>query len=283
MERCEHLLKLVVKYDLYIDTVSILIPFGKNSFSLPEARTLNWGKIVPGETQAQDYYLLLRLQQPSRALIAYITRTAPDHIVTRVDISADFVTGNRDDADRLLGFQYRHLTQRRRRRGLRIRVIGRVISGRTIYLRKASAPRNLVMYARPSKFTGDPVAHLEWRFSRARTCKAIGVRKIGDLLNFDVAAAIYKTCQLSTFDMRKLERRLQACRHSAQVDRACAANLVKARLLKALPDKYETSEWNDLPVQECLDHFTLFQNCAVHVPISALIKMPLHPDWTLTD
>jgi hypothetical protein len=272
--------KIVNGIDVYIDTIVVLLYRDTNDFSLAHAKIINRGKIVPTKTNVYDCYLLLRIHQPSKQLIEYIRGTAPKHVVCRVDISIDFRADDHDRARQILSFLYRHVTPTRRKRGLRVRII----KGQTIYFSPAGAPRNIVMYPRRSKFSGIPVAHFELRFSGARRCKAIGIRLIDDVFTFDVADAISRTCRLSAVILPKLERRL--LRRNEPGRQRLSSRLVekvKATFLHSLPNTFEDPEWDDLPVQECLDRYPrLLRGCVVHLPVKALIKTTFRIDWDLS-
>jgi len=182
----------------YVDTVSVLV---RKPLSLSRLRRHNRGQVIAYKSRARDcgYAYGYRVQQPSVPTLEYISTCHPDHLVTRFDLAVDFIVGSADDQSALADFLKQHLTQPWR--GKRDRT---VYEG-TLYFGPASTRRNVAVYLSRSKITGQPVVHLELRYSAA-ACRRRGVHRIGDLSALDIEACIRRDIKLTAICWRTADR-----------------------------------------------------------------------------
>ncbi|WP_349365818.1 MAG: hypothetical protein ABL311_13925 [Nitratireductor rhodophyticola] len=161
------------------DTMELLILPGLPTPIELHAMKLNDGRLErsrearrtsPFQEQGEVWYL----QRPTQEVLLYfheLESTNPGFIkIYRVDVSVDFICRNKEAAAGVGNFLEYHLRQKWHGKW----------QGRTYknsrYSRPASKRRNVVFYSdRPSKITGDPCAHLEFRFNTLRKCREKGL------------------------------------------------------------------------------------------------------------
>ena len=106
----------------YIDTVHILLKHGINAGQLAQLKDLCkqngaavsfYGKWKPQAINPR-YERELHLQTPTNAVFAHLARNINQtYCVTRVDVSLDLITRNKQDAYEVLDFLQLHLCKRR--------------------------------------------------------------------------------------------------------------------------------------------------------------------------
>jgi hypothetical protein len=113
---------------------------------------------------------------PSAATIAELDRwQALYHgVVSRFDVAYDFPADMQD-------YIKTHAVLRWRRKGS----MKEFDNGGIYWISRPRTNRNLLLYMRESKVTGQPCAHFELRFHRASACRREGIRRASDLLMLD--------------------------------------------------------------------------------------------------
>jgi hypothetical protein len=127
----------------------------------------------------------VKLQQPSDEAITWLqNRYWSDDFerlkIVRLDYSLDLITSTKDDAISVRLFLEQHLIMRWHRDS------NVVDFNETIYYRKRKSNNNIAAYSKkPSKLTGQPCCHIDWRIIKAGTLKRLGINNLFDVLNVD--------------------------------------------------------------------------------------------------
>jgi hypothetical protein len=125
----------------------------------------------------------ITLLQPMREALEWLSRRN-DVLLNFAELSLDWVFASK--GDRIAAFRATACTlvkQHHRAQGIRFVGEGDNV---TLYTGPRTAPNVIVVYAdRPSKATGDPCLHLEWRAKGAAALRSAGIHAIRDLLDFD--------------------------------------------------------------------------------------------------
>ncbi len=149
----------------------------------------------------------IQLRQPSDAALRYLnTISQGDHLINYVEFALDFIVGDAFGAEQLHEFFDTHMIQRWRGKQ-------RPWScGTTSYNSGKRWVRNtFATYStRPPKSTSDMYCcHLEWRISKARTMRDIGITSLASLIGFDHRSFWEWRLQLRAIDYGKLGRAVQ--------------------------------------------------------------------------
>jgi hypothetical protein len=212
-----------------------------------------------------------RIHGASPETIENIERQWPDHIVSRFDLAIDFITSSSEDSTKLISFLRHHITQPWH--GRRNRLID---YKNTIYFDHKKAFRGIKLYPTISKIVGKPAAHLELKYSTARTCKLRKIHKISDLINLDLDKFLERDIKLSDINFTLAERIL--CRAAEEYAKLHHISLKAAREIieNKIFDRMNSSplSWEDFiryPIQTILDTYPPFRKCALHYNMLYLV------------
>lgn len=185
--------QLVVKKYAYIDTVVIWFHARINKTQLAEIiRRCDgsaWPEYLPMKFQPW-WSCKLTMQRPRDECFGYLAFLAfgflddvcRDYKINQLHIALDLCTEIQADAQAVNDFNATYLVKPWPGK----RKLGNY--GLTLYSAKPSKTQlrnNLVQYSdRPSKITGQPCMHLEWRCLNAGDVKRAGVQSFDDLINF---------------------------------------------------------------------------------------------------
>jgi hypothetical protein len=185
----------------YVDTVHLWL---KRPLS---EKKLEWLRRQCGHLHAETrsgpwklakYKQYLQLQQPNDSALQAIAER--QHHITRVDFALDWIFIDKDECNRAYRdfCRYNVVKFHSRRQGVRFVKTTRYTAGRT-------APNNLVVYAdKPSKVSGKPCLHLDWRIKGTQALKRAGISSVKDLIKFDHRAFWEERLRLCTIDPTKL-------------------------------------------------------------------------------
>jgi hypothetical protein len=172
----------------YFDTIAVWLDKKPSNKQLADLK--RWcGERHVEQKQAwwnPAYRCRLQLHQPTRLAFKLLVQLAESSkippCVNQVHIALDWIMKNLSEAQALDGFVDDHLVQKwQRKRGLKYHKNSRY-----------SAPpkpwrgqRTAVYADKPSRHTGQPCVHLEWRVNGAATIKRLGIEAPSDLPEFD--------------------------------------------------------------------------------------------------
>jgi hypothetical protein len=275
--RIDNMYGLIERTIIYIDTVHILVPHRLSSEEYDAIRTASRG--------AQSYRtqcpgrIAYHIQCPTARCLEQLDLIYPDHIVTRVDVAVDLLVANADTARALCAETRLIVTQPRhgKRKASDFET--------TRYLAGRGSPRNIAIYAdRPSKITNRPAVHIEIRYSGAHMCRRRGVRRAGDLLQFDPGAYLDRDIRLSAVNWEKVDRLIlaEACRQAAHrksqhrrrlsnlvddTDPRAITTSIKSLLQQRVARSGDPPSWGSsaVPVEDWLEVSPFIRDSAVHV------------------
>jgi hypothetical protein len=165
----------------------------------------------------------LTLYQPTDEVLKWLSRRN-DAMLNYVEFALDLVFPC--DEDRQAAFRaVVSMFVKRHHRNQKVRFVGEQIETATLYTGPRIAPHVAVAYAdKPSKVTGEPCVHIEWRAKGAAALRRVGIHNVRDLLNFDHRELWRDRLILCSIDRRKLGRsynkwRLKSRRQGAWVMR----------------------------------------------------------------
>lgn len=167
--------RLVVDSISYIDTLSIWIPkqiapgvpgptaeeiieeIISSGYAAPTSRP---DKFRRNTKPPKGYQRKVTLQRPTEDGLQYLEqRLAGRYLISRLHVALDLCTASQSDAEAVWKFIDAHMVKLYHR-DKHIRVV----AGQTKYHGRHRARNNLVVYAHwPSKVTGSPCCHVEWR------------------------------------------------------------------------------------------------------------------------
>jgi hypothetical protein len=151
----------------------------------------------------------LQLHQPSTDALRFLSRLLSKrriyHEINCVDVAIDYVFRTTQETLRFHKFLDVHFVKRWHRKH------------RLSYFRttRYTAQRrwvrnNVALYSdKPSRFTGDPCAHLEWRSRLKSAVRSIGVSNLSDLISFDHRGFWEKRMILERIDLPTLGRQFK--------------------------------------------------------------------------
>jgi hypothetical protein len=222
----------------YFDTVRILLRTGLSPRARAEIEKF-CGSLHYEPRRASDYLYRMTLNQPQPEALELIEENA-DHIVSRFDIAIDVPTQNSADATLLTSAIRRLAIQPRHGKRQSADVMAT-----TAYAASRGARRNYAAYGdKPSKVTGEPCSHIEFRFNGARACQMRGVRTCGDLLSYDTARYIDRDMKLGLIDWQRAFKILRR-QHPTKRPALCAA--IVARTFEALATPDHRPSFDDPP------------------------------------
>ena len=244
----------------YIDTVHVLLKHGINARQLAQLKVLCdqeraavsfYGKWKPRNVNPR-YERELHLQTPTNTVYAHLARNINQtYCVNRVDVSLDLITRNKQDAYEVQDFLQLHLCKRRPGKNMTTEY------ATTLYWSKPQTKldrygrikmirprRDIAAYSSlPSKITGQPCAHIDFRYFEAASCKR-RFRTFADLQMLNLTDFWAEHLWLRENDPIKLERqvvRLGGINHAARIRKHRAKALGKFIPLKVTPD--DTLRW----------------------------------------
>jgi hypothetical protein len=185
---------------IYIDTVVVL---AKGHVSHKHKDTLR--RLIGDDPIVHQSlcigYTHIRLHRPNIETIQYIVDNFPTQKISRVDIALDFIVSDTSNAALVSKAIMGALTMKWRRQG------NLVEFEETSYYDKKGKRRNIVTYHdRPSKITGEAVAHIEFRRFSASACRSIGLYSLKDILSADMVKAVQRHVKLSKFNWPLVEK-----------------------------------------------------------------------------
>jgi hypothetical protein len=198
----------VLKSATYFDTVKIYVdrPIDPVEKIWLEERCGSIGETGPLRYQPNRWPDGIVLRQPTDTALAYFEDGFNNYVLSRVDVSLDLMTRSYGDAEDLHAFIERRLVQPWHR-GIEpvVKYEG------TVYYKRAGGRNNLVQYSdEPSKVTGQPCVHVEWRMELADAIRRSGLTGTSDLIQLDKKAFFAKRLKLldlPTYDeLRKIGR-----------------------------------------------------------------------------
>jgi hypothetical protein len=250
---------------------------------------LTCGGIIPYRSKTGMHGV--RLHQPTKGSIAYISRCFPEHKVSRVDVALDLIAIGWTETGAIAARLNATMTQpwRGNRRTH--------TEKSTLYLAARTSRRNVALYAdRPSKVTGEPAVHVEFRYTGTAACKRRGIYHIGDLLNFDPGICLQRDMRISVLNLRKLDRLVAALarelemshtarrrRYAVGFDRRSMRRRIRGLICRVLADGDRFPEWHELehlPVQKCMDAGGLMRLAAEHVSGRVLVNKQQFLFWS---
>ena len=176
----------------YIDSVWILIRNddhfnNKDKAELEQSCRSVRSEIIDARQNrlGNKYGQRVKLQLPSDEAFLWLDKrycsNGDDRIlITRVDCALDYIVHNIIDAEELQGFFEAHLIQLWHRESVVNHYKG------TIYYRENGSRNNIALYPdKPSKITGQPCHHLEYKTIGADALRCINIFNITDLVDFD--------------------------------------------------------------------------------------------------
>lgn len=172
----------------YIDTVWILL--GERDGAAVR-REMDWLKSVCGSVRRERikrrrgalgtrFRFRLILHQPAGEALQFLHWLFVDKgksriVICRLDASLDLVVVDASAAVELQHYMEQCLVQRWHRGFV-------TIYKSTMYTRRRKSHNNIAIYSdRPSKITGEPCCHMEWRIVRARTLRGVGICHLQDV------------------------------------------------------------------------------------------------------
>lgn len=157
------------------------------------------------------YPVKITIHQPSHEAIQFLTGLFDEETparITRLDLAFDFCTNTIGDARKLQRYFRKHLFKGWHRPVHGIEAIG-LSEEVTDYIGYRNWRSKIVGYSdRPSKVSGLPCYHLEWRFQSHKAIIALGILSIDDLLFFNHRAFWETKLRLYEIDLVKLGKRL---------------------------------------------------------------------------
>jgi len=146
----------------------------------------------------------ITLHQPSQTALDLLSVVSEDRkmVINTVHVACDVFVDSVEEAQRLYDYFDRHFVQRWHK----TRCVD--YCGTTRYTKeRVWGTINVVMYAdRPSKITGGPCLHVEWRLSGKGLCADQEVGTVRDLMTFDLAAFCKRNMILEEVDWLLLGR-----------------------------------------------------------------------------
>lgn len=188
----------------YLDTVAIVAKEPLSSAAGKKLREMMGDRLILG-TSKSAYRYRITLHQPPRAALDVVAKVSRDHVVSRMDIAVDLIARTQQEAAEVGKFLEFHMTQKwHGERETRL-------EENTGYFGQRSTSRNIAVYSdRPSKTSGQPCVHVEFRFCGALSCQRIGVYSLGDITSLDPTTLIERNARLSIIVPKLLARRLDA-------------------------------------------------------------------------
>ena len=283
----------------YVDTIAISTPQPVPIRTREELERINPGAVHyrEGEWKHRQYMgeeyrfrlrSYLRIHQPSLATYDLVVKHLPNHKMSRLDLALDLLAKSQADAD-ILNDQLltRHVVQLWRRANW-----STLDYQDTIYYRHhepddrtTQRGRDIAVYSsKPCKLTGQPAAHLDFRFFGREACRRCGVLTAGDLVNFDRRARIRESFRLADIrwnraaelfdaEVRKYARRSR--RRPLPAFEAPARRLetlIARQLMGPDEDQPTWDEFMDYPVQKVLDAARFLRTSAIILPADRIVR-----------
>lgn len=158
-----------------------------------------------------SYPVQILIHQPSHEAIQFLTGLFEEQTparITRLDIALDFCSDTIGNARRLQRYFWKHLFKGWHRPVHGIEAIG-LSEEVTDYIGYRNWRSKIVGYSdRPSKVSGFPCYHLEWRFQSHKAIIALGISSIDDLLFFNHRAFWARRLRLYEIHYIKFGKRL---------------------------------------------------------------------------
>jgi hypothetical protein len=150
----------------------------------------------PSEQQYFD------LKQPTDAALHYLGDRG-DHISNYSEFALDWNFAEEEESEHAKSFLNQFLVKRWHRASQGIRFV----EGETRYTAAQQAATNLVSYAdRPSRITGEPCVHIEFRVRGQRRLERLGIRSAKDFVSFDHHGFWKQRLLLRTIDVERFGR-----------------------------------------------------------------------------
>ena len=168
-------------------------------------------------TKFVRYPVSVTFNQPTRDILleldSLLDMTVPVYI-NRVELALDVLTNTASDAE-VLQHRVARMVEKRWERN------GAFESSGTVYIGRGSGRSQMVLYSdRPSKVQrGRSCLHIEYRLRTVSKVREIGIRLVGDLVNFDHHLFWQQHLRLFQIDRAKLGKML-ARRYLNSRDRA---------------------------------------------------------------
>jgi hypothetical protein len=255
----------------YFDTIDVLLRTDLSSRARAEFEKF-CGSLQHRTSRAcgSGYPIRLTLHQPRTEALQMFEDNF-DHIVSRFDIAIDVPTQTSADATfltsaiRRLAIQPRHGKRQ-----------SADVMATTAYAAARGARRNYAIYGdKPSKVTGEPCSHIEFRFIGTRACQMRGVRTSGDLLSYDTAPYIDRDMKLGLIDW---QRAFQILRRQHSTKRPVLRHAIIARTFEALATPEHRPSLNDPPrfTQPALDIVPEWRAALTTASLNDLINARRH-------
>ena len=167
-----------------------------------------WFKV---EGRKIRYWVVITLQQPTNATFDILNRIIEGSarpVPNRFQVALDLLTENREKAERLHFLILRYFYKPWHREVHEIRRI-RKPGGHTDYMGFKECRSPWSMYSgRPSKISGGPACHIEWRFQGVDVLRELGITTLEDLKDYDYFRFLERRLRLCIFDMARLGKKL---------------------------------------------------------------------------
>lgn len=182
------------------------------------ARPVEWIDEKTGEVVKPPHPAWwVRCFQPSDAALAILQSHfwTDDSTISHVEAALDLCTQSKPDASMVTAWINRHLVRKHRRHNELLGPDGCMEHEVTYSSQRRWRVKSHVTYGdRPSKITGQPCCHIEYRFLSARyvrqlEAKGEPVRRPADLIGFDHRSFWQEHLTLHAFDLVKLGRKIR--------------------------------------------------------------------------
>ena len=248
----------------YFDTIAALLRSNLSARACAEIEKF-CGSLQHWTSKAcgSDYPIRLTLHQPRTEALRVIEENL-DHIVSRFDVAIDVPTQTSADATLLTSVIRRLAIQPRHGQRQSANVMD------TAYAASRGARRNYAVYGdKPSKVTGEPCCHIEFRFIGTRACQMRGVRTCGDLLRYDAALYIDRDMKLGLIDW---QRAFQILRRQDPTKRPVLRHAIIAKTFEALATPEHRPSFDDPPrfTQPALDVVPEWRAALTTAPLNDL-------------
>jgi len=228
---------LVISSASYVDTVQVRLQRYLRSGELERLFALRGARY---DTKPLQWYPRWKssvvLQQPSREFLAAEDWTEEPQLVSRLDIALDLMTSTVDDAEAVHHFLDTHQVKPWRGRQTQVR-----FGGTTYSALGAGTSIQLVKYSdRPSKVSGQPCCHIEWRIRTPAGVQGAGVKSLRDVLRINHSAFWRKRVRLYQVDLPHLGEQLQSTAADRNTVRRGAYLWRMTGNVQELLDRYRT-------------------------------------------
>ena len=231
----------------YVDTAALLCPGKRNETMARNLRPLcRKARTVPSKCHGHHRLIVDGPQPDAYAGMATIEEAQ----VAEVHVAADLLVATQAEADALHGWVHERITGRFRR----AQPTGSYRKTEYSTRRRWRCKSTVTYSDRPSRITGQPCLHAEFRVKGVGVCRAGGFEAVGDLQRLDPAAWWLKQLQLRDIDYGMLGRqwrlRSKAFDYDPE-DREFGLTLAAFAAAQQRPDLFRP----DPTAQMTLDHY----------------------------